>query len=465
MFKKEVYIERRGKLRKLMGSNGILLFIGNNDVPMNYPANQYHFRQDSSFLYFFGIDEPNFSAIIDTDSGEEIIFGNDFEIDDIIWMGDQPTVKERAEEVGISKTLPLKELSEIIKKAINSGRRVHYLPPYRTDVLLKISELTQISYSEVKSKSSVELIKSVVKLREKKSSEEIEEIDKAVNITGEMHIEAMKNAKPGIYEREIAGLIEGIALRKGAGISFPVIFTIHGETLHNHYHGNLIEDGRLIINDSGAETTLHYAGDITRTFPAGKKFDSRQREIYSLVLKAQKKAISMLAPGIFYRDVHLEVSKVFAEGLKELGLMKGDPEEAVRAGAHALFFPHGLGHMMGLDVHDMENLGEDYVGYRDGLKRSEQFGTAYLRLAKELEPGFVFTVEPGLYFIPKLIDLWKSEGKFKDFINFEKVETYKDFGGVRIEDDYLVTENGARLLGEPIPKEIDEVEAIRDKAY
>ena len=465
MFKKDVYIKRREKLVELMNSKGILLFVGNNDVPMNYPANQYHFRQDSSFLYFFGIDEPNFSAVIDTDSGEVILFGDDFEIDDIIWMGDQPTVKERAEEVGITKTLPLKALSDIVKKAKDSGRKVHYLPPYRTDILLKISELLGAPYEDVKKNASVELIKAVVKLREKKSPEEIEEIEKAVNITREMHIEAMKNTRPGIYEREIAGLIEGIALRKGAGISFPVIFTIHGETLHNHYHGNIIEEGRLIINDSGAESTLHYAGDITRTFPAGRSFDSRQRDIYSLVLKAQKRAISMLAPGVFYRDVHLEVCKVFAEGLKELGLMKGDIEEAVKIGAHALFFPHGLGHMMGLDVHDMENLGEDYVGYRDGLKRSEQFGTAYLRLAKELEPGFVFTVEPGLYFIPKLIDLWRSEGKFVDFINYEKVETFKDFGGVRIEDDYLITENGARLLGNPIPKEINEVEEIRGKAY
>ncbi len=465
MFEKNIYIKRRKKLKELMKGNGVLLFVGNNDVPMNYPANQYHFRQDSTFLYFFGVDEPGFAALIDTDSGEEILFGNDFEIDDIIWMGDQPTVKERAEEVGMEKSLPLKELDSYVKKAIDEGRKVHYLPPYRADVLIRISELTGIPYSNVKKEASVELIKAVVKLREKKGAEEIEEIEKAVNITGEMHITAMKTARPGLYERDIAGLIEGIALSKGAGISFPVIFTVHGETLHNHYHGNLLEEGRLIINDSGAETTLHYAGDITRTFPVGKKFDSRQRDIYSLVLKAQKKAISMLAPGVFYRDVHLAAAKVFAEGLKDLGLMKGDPDEAVRAGAHALFFPHGLGHMMGLDVHDMENLGEDYVGYRDGLKRSEQFGTAYLRLAKELEPGFVFTVEPGLYFIPKLIDLWKGEGKFKDFINYDKVETYKDFGGVRIEDDYLVTENGARLLGNPIPKEIDEVEEIRGKAY
>ncbi len=462
MFDKNIYIERRKKLKERVGS-GILLFVGNNDVPMNYPANQYHFRQDSSFLYFFGIDEPGFSAVIDIDEDKTILFGNDFEIDDIIWMGDQPTVKERAEGVGIENTASSKELFNFIKK--NNGRKVHFLPPYRADIVLMLSELLEMSPERVKKEGSIDLIKAVVHLREKKGEEEIEEIERAISITKEMHVSAMKIAKPGLYERDIAGFIEGIALTKGAGISFPVILTVHGETLHNHYHENKLEEGRLIINDSGAESLLHYAGDITRTFPVAKKFDTRQKEIYSLAFKAQKTAIDSLKPGITYKEVHLLASKTFVEGLKDLGLMKGDTDEAVSEGAHALFFPHGLGHMMGLDVHDMENLGEDFVGYRQGIERSSQFGLAYLRLAKELEPGYVLTVEPGLYFIPKLIDLWKSENKFTDFINYEKVETYKNFGGVRIEDDYLITETGARLLGEPIPKTVEEVEEIRAAAY
>ncbi len=462
MFDAKIYIERRKRLKEFVGS-GILLFPGNNDVPMNYPANQYHFRQDSSFLYFFGIDEPGFNVIIDIDEDKTILFGDDFEIDDIIWMGDQPTVRERAESAGIKDTATSKELNHYIKK--NGKRKIHYLPPYRADIILMISELLEMSPERVKENASIDLIKAVVSLREKKSVEEIEEIERAVNITREMHITAMKMAKPGIYERDIAGAIEGIALSKGANISFPVILTVHGETLHNHYHGNKLEEGRLIINDSGAESLLHYAGDITRTFPVGKKFTHRQKDIYTLVYNAQKAAINSLKPGVSYKEVHLIASRTFAEGLKDLGLMKGNPEDAVSEGAHALFFPHGLGHMMGLDVHDMENLGEDFVGYKEGLKRSSQFGLAYLRLAKELEPGFVFTVEPGLYFIPKLIDLWKGENKFIDFINYEKLEEYKDFGGVRIEDDYLVTETGARLLGEPIPKTVEEIEDIRSSAY
>jgi Xaa-Pro aminopeptidase len=462
MFDAKIYIERRKKLKEFVGS-GILLFPGNNDVPMNYPANQYHFRQDSSFLYFFGIDEPGFNAVIDIDEDKTTLFGDDFEIDDIIWMGDQPTVRERAKAAGVEHIASFKELESYIKK--NNKRKIHYLPPYRADVILMISNLLEISPERVKKNASLDLIKSVVSLREKKSVEEIEEIEKAVNITREMHITAMRMAKPGIYERDIAGAIEGIALSRGANISFPVILTVHGETLHNHYHGNKLEEGRLIINDSGAESLLHYAGDITRTFPAGKKFTQKQKDIYMLVYNAQKSAIDSLKPGIRYKDVHLIASKTFAEGLKDLGLMKGNPEDAVSEGAHALFFPHGLGHMMGLDVHDMENLGEDFVGYKDGIKRSSQFGLAYLRLAKELEPGYVFTVEPGLYFIPKLIDLWREENKFIDFINYEKLEEYKDFGGVRIEDDYLITETGARLLGEPIPKTVEEIENIRSSAY
>jgi len=270
----------------------------------------------------------------------------------------------------------------------------------------------------------------------------------------------MAMARPGIFERDIAGKIEGIALAGGGQLAFPAIVTVHGETLHNHYHGNMLQEGRLIVTDAGSESPLHYASDITRTSPVGGKFDQRQKEIYEIVLKANIEAIKASAPGILNRDVHFKAAEIIAGGLKVLGLMKGDVKEAVKAGAHALFFPHGLGHMMGLDVHDMEGLGEDNVGYNETVKRSSQFGTAYLRMGKELKPGMVMTIEPGLYFIPTLIDLWKSKGTCKDFINFDKVEKYKDFGGVRIEDDILITSKGCRVLGKPIPKTVEEVEAV-----
>ncbi len=458
MFDKNVYIKRRNELKKLL-KNGLLLFIGNSLSPMNYPANPYKFRQDSSFLYFFGIDEPNLIAVINIDDDEEIIFGNELTIDDVIWMGELPTLKEKADSAGVSKVLPLKDLKSYINKHKD---KVHYLPPYRAETIITISELLDLPISSVKKNASEDLIKAVVKLREKKSPEEIEEIEKAVNITAEMHTTAMKLTKPGIYEREIAGIIEGIAISKGYGVSFPVIFSVHGEILHNHSHENLMKEGRLVVNDSGAESLLHYAGDITRTFPVGKKFTQKQKDIYEIVLSAQLKAIKMLKPEIKYKEIHLEASKVIAEGLKSLDILKGSIDEIVQNGAHALFFPHGLGHMLGLDVHDMENLGENYVGYGDEEKRSKQFGLAYLRLAKKLKPGFVLTVEPGIYFIPKLIELWEAEGKFKDFINYSKVKEYLDFGGIRIEDDCLITEDSARILGKPIPKTIEEIEAIKE---
>ncbi len=457
MFERNIYLERRRKLKELVRS-GILLFLGNTVSPMNYSSNPYRFRQDSSFLYFFGIDEPNLMAVINIDEDEEIIFGDELTIDDVIWMGELPTLKEKADSVGVSKVFPLKDLKSYIEKHKN---RVHYLPPYRAESKIFISELLDIPVSNVKENASEEFIKAVVKLREKKSTEEIEEIEKAINITAEMHITAMKLTKPGIYEREIAGLIEGIALSKGSGVSFPVIFSVHGEILHNHSHENLMQEGRLVVNDSGAESLLHYAGDITRTFPVGKKFTQKQKDIYEIVLSAQLKAIKMLKPGIKYKDVHIEASKVIADGLRSLGILKGSTNDIVENGAHALFFPHGLGHMLGLDVHDMENLGEDYVGYREGLERSSQFGLAYLRLAKELEPGFVLTVEPGIYFIPKLIELWEAEGKFKEYINYSRVKEYLDFGGIRIEDDCLITETSSKVLGRPIPKTVQEIEDLR----
>ncbi len=462
MFKGKTYINRRKLLKNSLGS-GLVLFLGNEESAMNYAANIYHFQQDRTFLYYFGIDIPNMAAIIDVDSGDEIIFGYDFQIDDIIWMGPQPTLKELAEQVGVGDSAPNEKLGESIQKAISQNRKIHYLPPYREEHNKKLKNLFEKDDDFVQSNISIELIKSIIIQRSKKSEEEIKELEKAVATTHLMHTTAMKLAKPGMYEREISGLIEGIALSGGGSLSFPAIVSVRGETLHNHYHGNIMKDGDLLVIDSGAESEMHYAADITRTIPVNGKFSPKQKDIYEIVLESEVKSIEAIKPGIKYRDIHLNAAKIIAAGLKDLGLMKGDTEEAIKNGAHALFFPHGLGHMMGLDVHDMENYGEDYVGYDEETSRSDQFGFAYLRLGKKLETGYVLTVEPGIYFIPDLVKKWRSENKFLDFINYDKVKEYLGFGGIRIEDDVLVTDSGSKVIGKAIPKTVDEVEEICGK--
>ena len=457
MFKKEVYIDRRNRLRKELGS-GVALFMGNGEAAFNYPANTYPFRQDSHFLYFFGLDHPGFAGVMDFDSGEDLLFGNDFDIEDIIWMGVQPKVASMAEEVGISNTGTLDALQQFISKTKKAGRKVHFLPPYRGSTMIEMADLLGVAAGEVRSGASTELIKAVVKLKEIKDQYEIDEIEKAVDIAYLMHTTSMKMAQPGVREQEIVGVIEGISMALGGPVSFPVILSMDGQTLHNHYHGNVLQKGRMMVTDAGCETQLHYASDITRTVPVGGKFNTRQKEIYETVLSALVKSTEAIKPGVEYREMHMLAARVIVEGLKSIGLMKGNVNDAVEAGAHTLFFPHGLGHMMGMDVHDMEGLGENYVGYDEKTHRSEQFGTAYLRLGKALKPGFVLTVEPGCYFIPALIDKFRGEGKFLDYINYDKVETYKDFGGIRIEDDVLVTDTGYRVLGKPIPKTVADVE-------
>ena len=462
MFDSKVYISRRNRLKEQIKS-GLIIFLGNEESPMNYPANPYHFRQDSTFLYFFGLDFPSLAAVIDADEERDIVFGNDVEIEDIIWMGFQPSMKERAMQAGIKETMPLNKLEETVKTAVQKGKKVHFLPPYRPETVLKIRQLLNLKPDVVKDHVSKDLIKAVVEQRSVKIEEEVEEMEKALSVTHETYSAAMRMTKPGIYEREIAGKMEGIVLSHGYTIAFPTILTINGQILHNHYHGNILKEGQLLVIDSGAESSLHYASDITRTIPAGGKFSPKQKDIYEIVLNAQESSIDAIKPGKKFRDIHLQVARIIADGMKELGLMKGDMDEALEAGAHALFFPHGLGHQIGLDVHDMENLGENYVGYDDKTKRSDKFGFAYLRFARELQPGFVMTVEPGIYFIPALIDKWKGENKFTQFINYEKIEEYRDFGGIRIEDDVLVTESGHRVLGTPIPKTIEDVEEITAK--
>lgn len=462
MFDAHIYSQRRKKLREDLGA-GLVLLLGNEESPMNYEANPYHFRQDSSFLYFFGLDYPGLAGIIDADDGRDVVFGDDVTIEDIIWMGAQPLLKDRALKAGIEETHPSSKLKEILNQAIQQGRKIHFLPPYRPEASLRLDDLLGIKALFAKAYSSTELIKAIVSQRSTKIEEEIVEMEKALDITYEMYATAMKMAKSGVLEQEIVGQMEGIALSAGCLMAFPTILSIDGQILHNHYHGNQLEKGRLIVCDSGAESKMHYASDITRTFPVDGQFTSKQREIYEIVLRTQTSAIEHMKPGVGYKEVHQGAAKTIASGLKDIGLLKGDVDEAVNKGAHAMFFPHGLGHQIGLDVHDMEDLGEKFVGYDEKTQRSEQFGLAYLRYGKELKAGLVMTVEPGIYFIPALIDKWKAEEKFTEFIDYDRVEKYKDFGGVRIEDNVLITENGARVLGKPIPKTVEEVEALTAK--
>lgn len=460
MFETSVYKNRRKKLMEKM-SGGLVLILGNGEAPANYTDNTYKFRQDSSFSYFFGLNLPGFAGVLDVDAGKEYVFGNDVDIDDIIWMGPQPLVKDLAAKVGVETTFPFAELAVCLKEAISKGRRIHFLPPYRFRNVVLLEDLLGIHHSLIKNYASLELIKAVVSLRSVKEPCEIEEITKACNIGYEMHTAAMRHCKPGVKEQYIAGLIEGIAASYGSMVSFPVIMSQNGETLHNHDHSQILQQGRMMLTDAGAETVMNYCSDFTRTVPVGGKFTARQKDIYNIVLACNNEAIKLARPGVTYQYVHLEVCKVLAQGLKDLGLMKGDVNEAVAAGAHALFMPHGLGHMMGLDVHDMEDLGQIYVGYDDEVRPIQQFGTSSLRMGRRLQEGFVITDEPGCYFIPALIDQWKQQGLHKDFLVFDKIEGFKDFGGIRLEDDILITKDGSRFLGDKrTPITVEEVEEI-----
>ncbi len=457
MFPAKVYSDRRTMLRKEL-STGLVLFLGNQESAFNYPANTYSFRQDSSFLYFFGLDHPDLAGVLDLDNDTDHIFGNDVDIDDIIWMGKQPTIKEQAHNAGVRNTAPLKELMILIKNAREKGRKIHFLPPYRGETMIWLTELLDLPHLKLRENVSEELVKAVIKLRMAKDDLEIKEIEKMIDVAWLMHTTAMKMAKPGVVEQEIAGVIEGIALSYAGPVSFPVILSINGQTLHNHYHGNTLTEGRMLVCDAGCESALHYASDITRTVPVGGKFSQRQKEIYEIVLKANLSATDAVKPGIPFREIHLLAAMEIVKGLNALGIMKGDVKEAVSKGAHTLFFPHGLGHPLGLDVHDLEGMGETFVGYDNEVTRSKEFGLAFLRFGRKLQKNFVMTIEPGIYFIPELIDIWKKENKLAEFINYDKVDTYRDFGGIRIEDDILVTENGARVLGKPIPKTVEEIE-------
>ncbi|MDR1673514.1 MAG: aminopeptidase P family protein [Bacteroidales bacterium] len=458
MFSSQTYQKRRAALGKEMAS-GVALFMGNGETPYNYPANAYRFRQDSSFLYCFGINEPDMAALADFDEGIAYLFGNESTLDDVIWMGEQPSMADRANAAGVDNYFPLSALAEMVDRFMRQGRNIHYLPPYRGETRLQLFRLLGIHPDEQREKASEALIRAVVKMRLVKEPQEIDQIEQSMNTAYRMHTHVMRHARAGVTEQELAGAVEGIAAADGA-VSFPVILTVNGQTLHNHYHGNTLRNGQLLLTDAGSETAMGYASDITRTIPVGGKFDERQRLIYQTVLNANLKAIELSRPNVAYRDVHLAVARVIAGGLQQAGLMKGDMDDAVAQGAHSLFFPHGLGHAMGLDVHDMEGMGENYVGYDDTVRRSTQFGLSSVRFGRKLEAGYVVTDEPGIYFIPALMNRWEADRKYEQFINYGALTAYRDFGGIRIEDDLLITPEGCRVLGKPIPKSVEELENI-----
>ena len=460
MFQSDVYIQRRKILSEKIGS-GLILFWGNDESPMNYPDNPYHFRQHSSFLYYFGIDIPSLAAIIDIDNQRQIIFGDDFTIDDIVWRGSQPTIADRAKLSGIEETHSLVKLFTILKEAQASRKEIHFLPPYRYENKIKLLRFLNIRPDQININASSQLVKAVISQREIKSLQEIAEIEKAVDLSVDMHLAAIKMISPGMTEAQVAAKVYEVALAQNCQIAFPIIATINGQILHNHSHQNTLKEGDLFLLDAGAETQKHYAGDLSSTFPVSKTFTTIQKAIYQASLKAHETAVNSIAPEVRFMDVHLAACRSIAASMKELGLMKGDPDEAVFEGAHALFFPCGTGHMMGLDGHDMEDLGEVRVGY-DGESKSAQFGLNSLRLAKELRPGHVITIEPGIYFIPELIDLWKAQGKFDQFLNWNEIEKFRHFGGIRNEEDFLVTANGFQKLGKDKPKTIEEIEALRN---
>jgi Xaa-Pro aminopeptidase len=460
MFSKETYVNRRTELKKLV-KKGVILLFGNNESPVNYPSNGYYpFRQDSSFLYYFGINRDGLVGIIDIDEDTETIVGNDIDIEDIVWFGSVDSVKELAASVGVSKTAPMKQLQVICNEALRQHKPVHFLPPYRFDTKLQIFDLLGIHPNQQKEAASLELINAVITMRSTKEQQEIDEIENACSIGYKMHTTAMRLTKPGLTEKYIGGQVDGVAHSYGAMVSFATIYTQHGEIMHGAPRWDELQDGRLVLCDAGAENRNNYCSDNTRTYPVNGKFTQRQLDIYSIVEACHDYVLNVAKPGVRYKDVHLAVCRLMAGKLKELGLMKGDIDEAVNAGAHAMFLPHGLGHMMGMDVHDMEGLGQIYVGFDEETRPSTQFGTNALRMGRRLEEGFVVTDEPGIYFIPDLIDDWRAKGLHTDFINYDVLETYKDFGGIRIEDDVLITADGCRFLGEERipyhPKDVEE---------
>ncbi|WP_022669135.1 aminopeptidase P family protein [Desulfospira joergensenii] len=457
MFAPEIYMSRRQELKQKL-KTGLVLFMGNDAVPRNFPDNCYPFFQDASFLYYWGISSPGLSAVIDIDNDREILFGNDYTVDDIIWMGPQEPLVETAGRTGVKEVRSLRELKPFLENSGLKKQDLHYLPQYRSDTLLKLEKAAGIPHEAVNQGASISLVRAVIEQRSIKSKDEVSQIRSALEITKEMFSLAMEASRPGMYEYQVIGRAEGLALSRDARPAHCFIFTVQGARLHGASHSNRMKEGDIIVMDGGVESPLHYTSDITRSFPVSGRFSQLQRQIYEIVLKANESAIEKAGPGVLFRDIHVHAASVITRGLQEMGLMKGNVQDSVDQGAHALFFPHGLGHPLGLEIHDLESLGEDHVGYDQTIKRSSQFGLSNLRFGKALKKGMVMTIEPGIYFIPELIRSWRSQNLHKEYINYEKLTDFINFGGIRIEDDILVTESGAENLSTDIPKKISDIE-------
>ena len=460
MFDRKIYIERR---RILSGkiSSGIILFLGNSNADINYQGNSYPFRQDSSFVYYFGLMLPDMAAVMDVESGEEIVFGDDVDVNDIVWTGPQPLVKELADSVGVSRNEPLRALAEYLGDAVRKNRRIHFLPPYRYQTKMLLNRLLDVPFDEMEESASEELIRAVIGMRLVKKDEEIAELEKAAEIGYRMHYAVMKSARLGMKEQELAGLMDGIAMQYGRMTSFPTILSQNGETLHNETHNQILTDGRIIVIDAGAEALSGYVSDFTRSIPSSGKFNSRQKDIYEIVKSANEYFPVIARPGETFESLHLKVVRLMLEGLKGLGLVKGDLDEAVSCGVQGLFMPHGLSHHIGLDVHDLSSMGRKYMGFDDTYRKFLGTAQPATAMGKTLEAGYVVSNEPGIYFIPALIEQWKSEGKNKEFVNFSALEDWYDFGGIRLEDDILITADGCRLIGtHRLPISIEDVENV-----
>lgn len=461
MFSAQTYLARRAELCKRVG-RGVILLPGNTYSPYNYPNNAYAFRQDSTFLYYFGLNLPTLAGVIDAESGEAMLFGDDFTVDDIIWTGPQPSLVELGAQVGVTKCLPLAALQDYITLSQRGSRTIHYLPPYRGETKIQLSSLLGCSIESLHGGKSVDLMFAVAEMREVKSAEEIEALERAFHIGYDMHTTAMRLCREGVVEREIAGAMEGIAKSKGLAVSFGSIVSQHGETLHNLNCDGVLEQGRLLLVDAGAESVENYCSDHTRTYPVGGRFSERQRDIYNIVLKAHDDAPQWMRTGAMYmEEVHRRALLSLAEGLRGVGLINGSAEDAVEAGAMYLFMPHGLSHGMGMDVHDCEAIGERSFDFSELLERAKESATCVHRATWRLRAGTVMSDEPGIYFIPALIDKSRAEGLYKGIVNYDKLESYRDFGGIRIEDDIIVTDEGGSVIGDKhIPSSVEELEAV-----
>ena len=457
-FSTDTYKIRRQYLRQRMGS-GKLFLMGNEESSMNYKDNCYRFVQDSTFLYYFGINQPGLYAMIDAEGGEDIIFGNELSIDDIIWTGPLPTLKERAESVGVLKVRPPHEIKNQIDKS------TLFLPPYRPEHRFKINEIFDVPFEQIDEKISLDLLLMISEQRSIKSEEEINQMHEACTFSGEAHKALMRSATSEMYEHQLVGIFEKVGMDRNVHTGYPTICSINGQVLHNHHYHNKLKKGRLVLVDGGLNSSGGYAGDLTRTFPVDVAFTSRQKDIYNVVYEGFMHAVDIGKPGMLFRDLHLQTAVRLTEGMIALGIMKGNAEDAVADGAHTLFFPHGLGHLIGLDVHDLENFGEEHIGYLPDLQKSKEFGLKSLRLGKAMKEGYTVTIEPGIYFIPELMAKKKADGLHSDFINYEKVAQYSDFGGIRLEDNFVMRSSGFEKLGNYLARSIEEIEEHRRQAY